>query len=99
MSQRTQVLLFIGLVVALVGARALEHGSLAVAIGGSIGEIPLSIILGRVLIWFSDKLLLFARNMANPDSPKSEFQRTIWLTLSLSLALGFPFWLLLGSLG
>ncbi len=94
MPQKTQRLLFLGLVVAVLGARAIASGSLGVAIGSGVIEIPAAIALGRITLWFADKLLLFARNIANPESPKSDFERTIWQTLSLSLALGFPLWLL-----
>ena len=94
MPEKTQRLLFLGLVVALFGVRAIPSGSLGVAVGSGVIEIPASIVLGRIALWFADKLLLFARNIANPESPKSDFERTIWQTLSLSLALGFPLWLL-----
>ena len=94
MPKNTQPLLFLGLVGALIGARAIASGSLAIAIGAGVIEIPATLVLGRITLWFTDKLLLFARNVANPESPKRQFERTTWQTLSLSLAIGFPLWLL-----
>ncbi len=93
MPERTQQLLFLDLVVALLTARAIASGSLGVAIGSGVIEIPTAIVLGRIALWFADKLLLFVRNITNPESPKSDFERTIWQTLSLSLVIGFPLWL------
>ena len=63
-------------------------------IGMSFIEIPIALVFGRITLWFGDKLLLFARNIRNPESPKRDYERTIWQTLSLSLAIGLPPWLL-----
>ena len=94
MTQKTQRLLFLGLVVALLGARTLASGSLSVAIGMGFIEIPAALVFGRITLWFADRLLLFARNIRNRESPKRDYERTIWQTLSLSLAIGLPLWLL-----
>ena len=94
MRQNVQRLTFLGLVLAVLGTRTLASGSLAIAIGGAVIEIPTAIVLGRIALWFAEKFVLFARNIANPESPKDVFARTIWQTLSLSLAIGFPLWLL-----
>ena len=102
-AQRAQRLVFFGLVIAVLGARALEPGahfgvgitsSILIAIGIGVIEIPVSIGLGRIALWFAEKLLLFGRNILNPV-PKIEFRRTIWQTLSLSLAMG---WVLLRAM-
>ena len=64
--QRKQPLMFFGLVVALLGGRAIEWKSLSAAIGAGVIEIPASIAIGRIAIWFVEKLFLFARNVAAP---------------------------------
>ena len=94
MRQNVQQFTFLGLVLAVFGGRVLASDSLGVAIGSAVIEIPAAIALGRIALWFADKLVLFARNAAHPESPKNDFARTIWQTLSLSLAIGFPLWLL-----
>jgi hypothetical protein len=101
MRQRAQQLTFLSLVLALIGARTIIYGGsldgAVQAVGSAVVEIPAAIILGRIVLWFVDKLLLFALNIANPESPRAAFARTIWQTLSLSLAIGFPLWLLSAS--
>ena len=98
MAQRTGQLVFFGLVIAVLGARTLWWvsgrveitSSILRTIGGGALEILAAIVVGRIALWFAEKLALFTRNVLNPDTAKSEFQRTIWQTLSLSLVIGWP---------
>ena len=99
MSQNTQRLTFLGLVVAVLGARTIASGSPLIAIGAGVVEIPVATMIGRIVLWFADKVFLFARNVMNPEAPRNAVGRTIWQTLSLSLGIGFPLSLLLGRLG
>lgn len=94
MSQNVQPVTFFALLIALVAGRAVAAGSVGVAFGSAVIEIPGALVLGRIALWLGEKLALFIRNVTNPETPKRGFSRSIWQTLSLSLVLGFPLWLL-----
>ena len=64
------------------------------ALGFAAMEIPSSIVLGRVALWFFDKIVLFFVNFRDPDRPKQKIDRDVWTGLVLSLIVGFPLWLI-----
>lgn len=90
--------IFLSLVAAVIGARALTSGSPLFAIGASLVEVLLALAIGRVALWFGDKFYLFVRNAARPDSARKEIERTIWQTHTLSLVVGLPLAYFLRSL-
>jgi hypothetical protein len=97
---RIHVSVFLGLVAAIIVARALLSpstgfaASVGFALGLAVIEIPAAIGIGLVVLWFADKLSLFVLNVIRPDEGEDAFSRTIWQTLSLSLVFVFPVWLL-----
>lgn len=98
MKSKGNPLIFWALVAVLFIGRTIQFGSVYRALGYSILEIPLSIILGRVILWFFDKLFIFLTKIVNPDNQSKKIERTLWTTLSLSLVIGFLLWLLLSNI-
>lgn len=94
MKKKREVLIFCGLIAALFVSRLIQYDSFGFTLGHSIGEIPFSIVLGRIILWFFDKLFIFFKNILIPDNPLKEIERTFWTTLNISLAIGFPIYVL-----
>ncbi len=84
---------FAGLVVLVIAARSIELGVYA-ALGAALVEVPIALGLGAATVWVAEKVVLFVFNLRDPARPRRRFDRTIWRTLALWLAVGWPLFLL-----
>ena len=92
MSKQRGLIIFIILVISILLVRTLQYSNVYIALVCSIGDILISIIIGRVILWLFEKIYLFFRNVINKESIIKVKARLLWETISISLAIGFPLW-------
>ena len=94
-----EAVVFCGLLLSVVAVESLLSKSFAFALGLAALQLPVSIAIGLIVLWLSERVFLFFYNAANPSSSRERFHRSIWLTLILALIIGLPLWFLFASPG